>query len=327
MNRIQRLLLLLAAAVIVWPAVPALAQEGVTISGRVTAGESGAPLAGVSVYLLASKAGTQTDADGRFTFVLPGARATGQVDTLTARRIGFQNINRPVTLTAGARLTQDFVLITNPLMLGEVVVTGAGLATTREKLGNVINSVDSADVTRSVDPNFVQSLAGKAPNVEVTEQSGEPGASSFIRIRGSKTIEGSGEPLIVVDGMPIDNTTIATGSMLASTVAPNRASDIDPSDIASVDILKGAAAAAIYGARAANGVVLITTKSGQAGAPRVHFTATGSTQYVNASVPLQTSFGQGDGGEGVDVCGAGLPPVTEQLWTAAERLADLQSLR
>ena len=305
MNRIQRLLLLPAAAVIVWPAVPAFAQEGVTITGRVTAGESGAPLAGVSVYLLSSRVGAQTDADGRYTFVLPGARATGQVDSVTARRIGFQNITRPVTLRVGARLTEDFVLVSNPLMLGEVVVTGAGLQTTRERLGNVINSVDSAEVTRSVDPNFVQSLAGKAPGVEVTEQSGEPGASSFIRIRGSKTIEGSGEPLIVVDGVPIDNTTMATGSMLASTATPNRGSDIDPSDIASVDILKGAAAAAIYGARAANGVVMITTKSGQAGAPRVHFTATGSTQYVNASVPLQTTFGQGSGGEGVECAAPG----------------------
>jgi TonB-dependent SusC/RagA subfamily outer membrane receptor len=165
--------------------------------------------------------------------------------------------------------------------------------------------VDSSEVTRSVDPNIVQSLAGKAPNVEVTEQSGEPGSSSFIRIRGAKTIEGSGEPLIVVDGVPIDNTTIATGSFLASTVSPNRASDIDPSDVASVDILKGAAAAAIYGARAANGVVLITTKSGQAGAPRVHFTVTGSGQYVNASVPLQTTYGQGDNGEGVTCAAPG----------------------
>src|SRR5688572_18331769 len=232
MNRIQRLLLLPAAVAIVWPALPALAQESVTITGRVTAGESGTPLAGVSIYLLSSRIGAQTDADGRYTFAVPGARATGQVDTITARRIGFQNINRPITLTAGARITEDFVLANNPLMLGEVVVTGAGTATTRERLGNVINSVDSSEVTRSVDPNIVQSLAGKAPNVEVTEQSGEPGASSFIRIRGAKTIEGSGEPLIVVDGVPIDNTTIATGSMLASTVSPNRGSDIDPSDIA-----------------------------------------------------------------------------------------------
>jgi TonB-linked SusC/RagA family outer membrane protein len=286
-------------AVVLWPAIPAAAQEGVTITGRVTATESGTPLAGVSVYLLGSRAGSQTDADGRYTFTLPGARATGALDTLTARRIGFQSVNRPVTLRPGARIEENFAMAANPLMLGEVVVTGAGTSTTRERLGNVINTVDSAEVTRTVDPNIVQSLAGKAPNVEVTEQSGEPGASSFIRIRGAKTIEGTGEPLIVVDGVPIDNTTIATGSFLASTVAPNRAADIDPSDVASVDILKGAAAAAIYGARAANGVILITTKSGQAGAPRVTFTVTGSAQNVNADVPLQTSFGQGDNGEGV----------------------------
>jgi TonB-linked SusC/RagA family outer membrane protein len=304
MNTFQRLLLS-PAVLMLWFAAPAAAQEGVTITGRVTAGESGAPLSGVSVYLLSSRVGTQTDEQGRYTFTLPGARATGGVDTVTARRIGFQSMNRAVTLAPGARLTEDFVLTSNPLMLGEVVVTGAGTSTTRERLGNVINTVDSAEVTRSVDPNVIQSLAGKAPNVEVTEQSGEPGASSFVRIRGAKTIQGNGEPLIVIDGVPIDNTTIATGSFLASTVSPNRASDIDPSDVASVDILKGAAAAAIYGARAANGVVLITTKSGHAGAPRVHFSVTGQTQYVNADVPLQTTFGQGDNGNGVTCAAPG----------------------
>ena len=304
MNTIQRPLLLVASLML-GVAVPAFGQEGVTISGRVTSAESGSPLAGASVYLLSSAIGTVTDADGGYTFTVPGARVTGGTDSLVARRIGFQQMSRVVTLQPGARITQDFALRTNPLLLGEVVVTGAGTATTRERLGNVINSVDSAAITRTVEPNIVQALAGKAPNVEVTEQSGEPGSSSFIRIRGAKTIEGSGEPLIVIDGVPLDNSTIATGSFLASTVAPNRAADIDPSDVASVDILKGAAASAIYGARAANGVVLITTKSGQSGAPRVTFNVTASTQNVNRDVPLQTTFGQGDGGEGVTCAAPG----------------------
>lgn len=309
MNSVSRLFLAAGAAAALG-STAAQAQEGVFISGRVTGAESGAPVPGASVYLSSSRVGVLTDGDGRYELTLPGARATGATDTLIVRRIGFQASTRAVTLTAGARLTENFTLASNPLQLGEVVVTGAGTTTTRERLGNVINSVDSAAITRTVEPNIIQALAGKAPNVEVTEQSGEPGASSFIRIRGAKTIEGSGEPLIVVDGVPIDNTTISTGSFLASTVTPNRAADIDPHDVASVEILKGAAAAAIYGARAANGVVLITTKSGQPGETRTSFSTSTSISNVNRDVPLQRTFGHGDNGVGVTCAapGCGLSP-------------------
>src|SRR5438034_55018 len=100
----------------------------------------------------------------------------------------------------------------------------------------------------------IPALAGKAPNVEVVGQSGEPGASSFIRIRGQKTIRGTGQPLIVVDGMPVDNTTNTTLGFLGGTASPNRASDLNPNDVANIEILKGAADAAVYGARAGQGV-------------------------------------------------------------------------
>jgi hypothetical protein len=160
-----------------------------------------------------------------------------------------------MTLNPGP-ITQDFVLAANPLRLNEVVVTGAGTETTRGKLGNVVNTVDTSLIQRANEPqNIVAGLVAKTPNVVIRQQSGEPGASASIRIRGASTIGSASESLIVVDGVPIDNTTIATGggnSLLgsgnvqgdASTVAPNRASDINPNDIESVDILKGSAAAA-----------------------------------------------------------------------------------
>lgn len=287
----------LATLAVVTAAQPLSAQEPTVVRGRVTSDAGGMPIAGANVFLQRARAGTVTDDSGRFTVTVPAARATGQTDTLTVRRIGYRFEARAVTLQAGQTITEDFTLSTNPLRLGEVVVTGAGTATTRERLGNVINSVDSTALTRANEPNIVQALSGKAPNVEVTQQSGDPGASSFVRIRGAKTISGSGEPLIVVDGVPIDNTTISTGSFLASTVTPNRASDIDPQDVQSVEILKGAAAAAIYGARAANGVVLITTKRGQAGQTRWTLNSSFSADQVNRDVPLQQRFGQGDNGE------------------------------
>lgn len=287
---------LLALLALAWPTL-ASAQQPTTISGRVTAQETGAPLTGATVFLEQLQIGAQTDADGRYSLSVPAARATGQTDTLSVRRIGFAPTSIAVTITPGATLTHDFAVAANPLRLGEVVVTGAGTATTRERLGNVVNSVDSMSLTRASETNVVQALAGKAPNVEVTQQSGEPGASSFIRIRGAKTIEGNGQPLVVVDGVPIDNTTLATGSMLASTVAPNRAADVNIQDVESIEILKGAAAGAIYGARAANGVVLITTKRGQPGATRASLTTTFSWDRVNRDVPLQRTFGHGDNGE------------------------------
>jgi TonB-linked SusC/RagA family outer membrane protein len=162
--------------------------------------------------------------------------------------------------------------------------------------------VDSSLIRRSNETNVVSALAGKAPNVEVNSASGDPGSSSYIRIRGPKTITGSGQPLFVVDGTVIDNSTNTTdepfntpgNGALGGTTAPNRASDINPADIASVEILKGAAAAAIYGARAGQGVVLITTKKGQAGRTRYSLRSSYSFDDVNRRVPLQTRFGQGD---------------------------------
>ncbi|HEU4563742.1 MAG TPA: SusC/RagA family TonB-linked outer membrane protein [Gemmatimonadaceae bacterium] len=283
-----------ALALLLLPA-GAMAQAPVTISGRVTS-DAGAPLASASVLLEGMGLGTLTREDGRYTFTVPAARATGQQATLTARLIGYRQQSVPVTLQPGAQVTHDFALAANPLQLGEVVVTGAGTMTTREKLGNVINSVDAQQIEKSNETNVVSALAGKAPNVEIRTQSGEPGASAYIRIRGAKSINGTGQPLFVVDGVPIDNTTYATGPSTGSTVAPNRASDINPADIESVDILKGSAAAAIYGARAAEGVVLITTKSGKAGPTRYSLRSTYQTDKVTKTIPLNRKYGHGSRG-------------------------------
>ncbi|HEY2026300.1 MAG TPA: TonB-dependent receptor plug domain-containing protein, partial [Gemmatimonadaceae bacterium] len=247
--------------------LPALAAaQEARISGRVV-NEAAAPLPGVSVGISGLGVGTITGVDGRYSFIVPPARVLGQAVTLRARLIGYTVATRSITLSPGST-TQDFTLVANALRLNEVVVTGAGTVTTREKLGNVINTVDSAMIRRSNETNVVSALSGKAPNVEVRTQSGEPGASASIRIRGYTTIQGTSQPLFVVDGTPIDNSTTVTTASTGGTVSANRASDINPNDIESVEILKGSAAAAIYGARAANGVILITTKSGKPGQTR-----------------------------------------------------------
>ncbi|HEX6536178.1 MAG TPA: carboxypeptidase-like regulatory domain-containing protein, partial [Gemmatimonadaceae bacterium] len=144
MGRFVRSALALVCASALLPAWAA-AQEAATISGRVTS-ETGAPLNSASVFIEGLNVGTLTREDGRYTFVVPAARVTGQQVTLTARLIGFKEQSAQVTLSAGT-ITHDFVLSANPLRLGEVVVTGAGTATTREKLGTVINTVDSAAIS------------------------------------------------------------------------------------------------------------------------------------------------------------------------------------
>jgi TonB-dependent SusC/RagA subfamily outer membrane receptor len=279
--------------------LPVMAAAQTAISGRVTS-EAGVPVVNATVFLEGMSLGTQADETGRYSFTVPAARATGQTVQLVARRIGYTSRSASVTLNSG-QVAQDFVLGLNPLHLEEVVVTGAGTTSIRARLGNVINTVDSSLIRRSTEPqNVVNALAGKAPNVEVRSQSGEPGAGSSVKIRGAATILGTNQPLFVVDGQPIDNQAISTDLTLTlnqpgggGEVTQNRAADVNPNDIESIDILKGSSAAAIYGARAANGVVLITTKRGRSGPTRYSLQSTTTLDKVIKTMPLQRKYGQG----------------------------------
>ncbi|MGH7604597.1 MAG: SusC/RagA family TonB-linked outer membrane protein [Gemmatimonadaceae bacterium] len=304
-----------AVALLVVVASSLIAQAGVTITGTVTS-DQGVPLAGATVLLQGTNIGAQTNDAGRFTFVVPSARANGQAATVTARVIGYTAVSIPITLSAGSTISHDFSLSANPFHLGEVVVTGAGTSTTRERLTTTINTVDSSALRRAVQPqNLVSALAAQAPNVEVRTQSGEPGASASIRIRGATSLSGANQPLFIVDGQPIDNSTTSTQGGNQGTVSTNRAADVNPDDIESVEILKSAAAAAIYGARASNGVVVITTKSGHAGPTRYTLSSTETWDRPRIPDILQRSYGQGTGGVNA-ACGGPDCAVTALSWGA-----------
>jgi TonB-linked SusC/RagA family outer membrane protein len=293
MRYLIRLFTLLLATLVAVPV--AMAQQGATVTGKVT-GEGGNPVAFASVVLGGMGLGASTREDGVFSITVPAARVTNQRVDVTVRAIGYQSATQQVTLSQGS-VTVNFTLAVNPLRLGEIVVTGAGTASSIERLGAVVSTVKSEEIVKSNELNAVQALAAKAPGVVVTSSSGEAGASSFILIRGQKSIEGTSQPIFVVDGVPVDNSTIVTTEPTAGTQAMNRMADLNPADIESVEILKGAAAAAIYGARAGAGVILITTKRGQAGAPKWNYRVSYSQDEVNTDYPLQTKFGQGSGGE------------------------------
>ena len=300
MRHLIRLFTVLLAAVIAAP--DALAQ-GATVTGKVTA-EGGAPVPFASVVLTGMGLGSSTREDGVYSISVPAARATGQTVVLAVRAIGYQSKQQNITLSPGT-ITANVTMTVNPLRLGEVVVTGAGTASSVERLGSVVSTVKSEEILKSNELNTVQALAAKAPGVVVTSSSGEAGASSFILIRGQKSIEGTSQPIFVVDGVPVDNSTIVTTFSTAGTSSTNGMAALNPADIESVEILKGAAAAAIYGARAGGGVVLITTKRGRAGAPTWSLRSTYSQDEVNRDYPLQTKFGQGNGGTAASCGGQG----------------------
>lgn len=275
----------------------ALAQQDAVITGQVT-DETGAPLVGANVYIQDFALGAATNADGMYSFTVPAAKVQGQEVNLMAKFIGYKSQSQWITLQPGT-VTTDFKLPVDVLELEELVVTGMGIGIEKEKLGVTIGKVKALEVVNSNEENIIASLHGKVANVEVISASGEPGAATYIRIRGANTIQGSTQPLIVVDGSPINNSTIFGGASPGGHggVTPsNRASDINPEDIESIEVLKGAAASAIYGSRAGGGVLLITTKSGRQGKVRVSYKTSYSFDKVNKFVPVQTTYGQGING-------------------------------
>ncbi|HXM38741.1 MAG TPA: SusC/RagA family TonB-linked outer membrane protein [Gemmatimonadales bacterium] len=270
------------------------AQESVTITGRVT-GTLGEPLRDANVGIFELGIGVWTAPDGSYRLIVPGGRAQGQLAKLTARLIGYRLQSVPITLTPGATLTQSFQLTSDPLRLDEIVVTGAGTEQQAERLGTARATVDAPELQRANEPNVVQALAGKIPNVLTNQGSGDAGASTAIQIRGAKTF-GTSQPVIIVDGVPTNNATRGQ-AVLSGAPSPNRAADINAEDIESIEILKGAAATSIYGASAGSaGAILITTKRGRAGLTQYTLRSTLQFDQPVRTLPVQRLYGVGSNG-------------------------------
>jgi TonB-linked SusC/RagA family outer membrane protein len=211
--------------------------------------------------------------------------------------MGYKSQRKEITVLAEQEVVADFVLKVDVLRLNEVVVTGMGGTMIKEKLGVTIDKVEPTLVQEADQSNVVSALSGKIVNVEITKTSGMAGTGSFIRIRGGNSIDRDTQPLFVVDGVPISNRADYTLGLNGGVETANRASDINVEDIESIDVLKGSAASAIFGSRASNGVVMITTKSGKPGATKISYKMSYSYDEVNNSYPLQTKYGQGTNGE------------------------------
>jgi TonB-dependent SusC/RagA subfamily outer membrane receptor len=233
----------------------------VTVSGTVSDADSGELLPGVNVYIQQTQEGDASNIDGEYeiTGVDPGSY------TLVATFVGYQQYTESIEV-GSEDLTVDIDLVSSITALDDVIVTAFGLDREQRSLGYSIQEVSGEDINRIQQDNIVSALAGKVAGVQVVGSSGaNMGASERIRIRGTNGLS-DGQPLFVVDGTPIDNTSFeiaSNGSSARGRDLGNLASDINLQNVESVSVLKGAAASALYGNRAANGVILITTKNGE----------------------------------------------------------------
>ena len=265
----------------------ALAQR--TVVGTVTG--DGEPLIGASVVVKGAGSGARTDINGKYSVAVPAGS-----DVLMFSYTGFKT--QEVTL--GASNVVDIVLEGNAV-LNEVMITALGISRDERSLGYAAQSIQSDKLARSGETNLVQALAGKAAGVQVIGSTGMAGASSYFLIRGANSINRDNQPLIVVDGVPIDNSQNRSGDggSVASVAYSNRAIDINPSEIESVNVLKGAAATALYGSQAGNGAIIITTKRGKAGQQKISVDFSSNLQFseISQMPELQTKYSQGLGGQ------------------------------
>lgn len=247
-----------------------------TVTGKITDSKDGSPVSGASVTVKGSRTGTSTKNDGTFSLSVPSS-----ANTLVITSIGYEQ--QEVSIAGQSAVEVSFVASSGS-NLNEVVVTGYGSARKKDLTG-AVTSVKAKDFNKGVQNSPDQLIQGKVAGVQVVNNSGAPGGGTSIRIRGSSSLRAGNNPLIVVDGVPLSNTNSRpnidlNGEIGGPTPSGNPLNFINPADIASMDVLKDASAAAIYGSRGSNGVILITTKRGQSGAPKVDFNASVGTSSI-----------------------------------------------
>ncbi|MGI4831886.1 MAG: SusC/RagA family TonB-linked outer membrane protein [Janthinobacterium lividum] len=266
------------------------AGQRYTLIGRV-ADASGQGLPGATVLLKGTTLGASSDLNGSYS--IAGAVAPGAY-TLAVSAVGYRPEARPVTFGAATTITTNLTLAESRQSLDEVVVVGSTVTTSRRELGNAISTINGNDLTQSGSAQVLNSLQGKVPGAQIVQNSGDPSGSLSVRLRGVHSLSGSSDPLYVIDGVIISNASTNVSQLaLANDIGSanpgqNRLADLNPDDIASINVINGAAAAAQYGSRASNGVVLITTKRGRAGAPRVSFSASAQLNELRHMVPVNT---------------------------------------
>ncbi|MBR5431327.1 MAG: SusC/RagA family TonB-linked outer membrane protein [Bacteroidales bacterium] len=269
----------------------AVFAQNVSVSGTVTDASNGESVPGASVILRGTTTGTVTNLDGMFALTVPSNAA------LIISSIGYKTVEVPVN----GRSTINVALEVDNELLEEVVVTALGISREKKALGYAVQDVKGDALTQAASSSLSSALQGKVSGLQISSSSGMPGASSKIVIRGARSLDGNNQPLYVIDGMPVSSSPDrSTGNSVTGSDYSGRAIDIDPNDIESVNVLKGQAAAALYGMRASNGVIVITTKKGsstQAGRTSVNFSTNYSYNKVAVLPEINDEYAQGSNGK------------------------------
>jgi TonB-linked SusC/RagA family outer membrane protein len=258
------------------------AQEQQTVSGTVT-DDSGLPLPGVNILIEGTNRGVQSDFDGNYTI----EAVSGEV--LIFSFVGMETGR--YTFQQNPRI--DVTLARDAAQLDEVIVTAVGIERERSSLGSATTTIGSEAINQGSQSNIADALKGKVAGVNISSASTDPGASSGVIIRGTSSLGGSNQPLYVVDGIPINNGSSFNDDLDGGYDFGRGSQDVNPDNIETISILKGASATALYGSRAANGVIIITTKSGKAGKLVVDLSSTAFFSRIGRTPKYQESFGQG----------------------------------
>jgi len=288
----RKLTFLLACLLLV--GVGLVNAQSKSISGKVISADDGQPVIGATVKVKGASIGTFTNADGVFKISVPGETKTLVISYLGMKTVEVQAVNN-----LAVKLESDSKLI------DEVVVTALGISRERKSLGYAVQDVKGDAINNAKTGNVLSALTGKMAGVNITSSAGTAGAASFITIRGQNSIYGNNQPLFVVDGIPIDNSMDYSGNpddginnLTAGVNYSNRAIDINPDDVETISVLKGGAATALYGMKAGNGVVLITTKKGanSNGKTKVSFATSIGIDNVSQLPATQSMYAQGVNG-------------------------------
>jgi TonB-linked SusC/RagA family outer membrane protein len=265
-----------------------------TVSGVVTSGKDKQPLIGAVVLVEKTTIGTTTDIDGKYSLSVPD-----DAKNLLISYTGFKNQTVLITST-----TLNIALEENEKLLDDVVVTALGIKREKKALGYSVQDVKAEELTKGGNPNALSALSGKVAGLQITTSSGQPGAAVNLKLRGATSIFNDNQPLIVIDGIPIDNSQnstltnvgLSSGGPVNGDVNQNRGIDINPDDIENISVLKGPSAAALYGSDASNGVIMITTKKGSGTGTKkfnVDISSSVSFDQVNKLPQLQSTYLQG----------------------------------
>ena len=259
--------------------VQSIFAQSVTISGKVTEKGNGSPLPGVNVIIQGTTIGSMTNFDGNYSI----KTANTENKTLVFSFLGYKTVS--VKLTGESQVI-DISLVEDATGLDEVIITGSAISTKKRELGNSISTIKATKIQGNAAIAVDQALSGKIAGALVQQNSGDPAGGISIRLRGASTVNGSSDPLYIIDGVIVSNASTQLIDLGGS--SQNRLVDINPNDIDRIEIIKGAAAAAIYGSRASNGVVQIFTKRGKTGKPQFSFT----TNFKSNELRDQIAYNQ-----------------------------------